>query len=196
LGGRPYLDRYVYRNIPEHSTLLADLLNGAVDVYVSVVPHHAERIEEADHLDLRTFPHRGFFFVAWNSRRPQLTDVRVRKAMTLGLNRAQILEAVRPGAGVVANSSVPPTHWAFDPTFSDSLSFDPVAADSLLEEAGWLDEDGDGIRENDAGDPLSLALLTNPNQEREEVAEMIQAQLGELGIRIRLRLLDWPVLLP
>jgi peptide/nickel transport system substrate-binding protein len=196
LGGRPYLDRYVYRSITEHSTLLADLLNGAVDVYVSVVPHHVARIEEAEHLKLREFEHRGFFFVAWNSRRPQLADVRVRRALTLGLDRDRILEAIRPGMGVLANASIPPTHWAHDPTLADSLSYDPAQAAALLDEAGWMDRDGDGVREDESGNPLSLGLVTNTNQEREEVAELVQGQLANLGVAVRLRVLEMQTLLP
>jgi peptide/nickel transport system substrate-binding protein len=145
---------------------------------------------------LRKFEHRGFFFVAWNSRKPQLSDVRVRRALTLGLDRNRILEASRPGNGVVANASIPPTHWAHDPALVDSLSHDPVRAGALLDEAGWMDRDGDGVRENAVGETLSLGLVTNPNQEREEVAEMIQGQLAGLGVDVRIRVLDFSALVP
>jgi peptide/nickel transport system substrate-binding protein len=196
LGGRPLLDRYIYRYIPEHSTLLADLLTGSVDVYVAPLPSHYPRILEEESLRSWIFTHRGFSFVAWNSRRPQLSDVRVRRALTLGLNRPRILEAVRPGLGELANAGVPRTHWAFDASLADSLPFDPDQARILLDQAGWIDRDGDGVRENESGDPLSLGILTNDNQEREEVAAMIQAQLAELGVEVHIRVLRMEALLP
>ncbi len=190
LGGRPFLDRYVHRTIPEHSTLLAELLTGGVDVYVALLPNHATRLRQEEGFQVRTFPFRSVFFVAWNGRNPKLGDSRVRRALTLGTNREQILQGLRDGRGMVANTGVPRTHWAYDPTLADSLAYDPDRARDLLEAAGWVDKDGDGIRENAQGEPLSLEMIYNTNQEREEVAEIMQAQLREVGVEILPRSMD------
>jgi peptide/nickel transport system substrate-binding protein len=194
LGGRPYLDRYVYRTIPENSTLQAELLTGGIDVYVSVTPESAERIRGEDHLELRSYPSRSVLFAGWNSRVSELSDPVVRRALTLGTNRRQILEGVRYGWGDVANTGVPPTHWAYDPSLEDSLSYDPAGARRLLQAAGWSDRDGDGIRENAEGEPLTIELIVNPNQERREVAEIMQAQLREVGVALQPRVVEMAVL--
>jgi len=185
LGGRPFLDRYVYRVIPESATLLAELLTGGVDVYVSLLPHYATRVREDPNLDMVTFPYRVVFFAGWNQRVPKLSDARVRRALTVGTNRRQILEGLREGQGVVANTGVPLTHWAFDPSLADSLPYDPDQARALLTEAGWEDRDGDGIREDERGNPLAIEILFNTNQERQEVAEIMQAQLREVGVDLQ-----------
>jgi len=190
LGGRPYLARYVYRSIPEHPTLLAEFLTGGVDVYVALLPNHAARIRGEEDFEVRSFPYRSAFFAGWNSRIPKLSDSRVRRALTVGTNRAQILQGLRDGKGVVANTGVPRTHWAFDSTLADSLPYDPEQARSLLAEAGWEDLDGDGIRENATGDPLQIEVIYNTNQERQEVAEIMQAQLRDVGVDIRPRALE------
>jgi len=189
LGGRPYLDRYVYRYIPENTTLLAELLTGGVDVYVQMLPNQEVTARE-EGFNVSSFSYPSIFFIAWNSRVPKLSDARVRRALTQGINRRQLIEGVQLGAAVLLNGSLPPDHWAFDPALGDSLPYDPDLARSLLEEAGWVDGDGDGIRENSDGDPLEIELIYNQNLERQRVGEIIRVQLGEIGVGIQPRMLE------
>jgi peptide/nickel transport system substrate-binding protein len=190
LGGRPFLDRYVYRVIPNHTTLLAELLTGGVDVYVQMLPNHAATAAEEPGLRVWSFPYPSIFFVAWNSRVPKLSDPRVRRALTQGINRLQIIEGVQGGQATLLNSGVPPVHWAFQPDLADSLPYDPGRARSLLETAGWLDRDGDGVREDALGQPLRIELIFNQNQEREQVAEIMRVQLREIGVDLRATILE------
>ena len=190
LGGRPYLDRYVYRVIPEPATLLAELLTEGVDLYIAPDPDHADQIREAEHLRFVSFPHRTFVFIGWNPRRPQFADARVRRALTLAVDRRQILEALRPGLGVVANTGVPPSHWAYNPAFTDSLSYDPDQARALLEAAGWVDRDGDGVRENADGIRMEFTLKTNQNRERERIIQIMQNQLEQVGVSAQPLVID------
>ena len=183
LGGRPYLDRYVYRYIPDHTTLLAELLTGGVDVYVQMLPNQEATAREQG-LTVWSFPYPSIFFIAWNSRVQKLSDARVRRALTLGINRRQLIEGVQLGAAVLLNSGVPPVHWAFDSSLGDSLAYDPGQSRSLLESAGWEDRDGDGVRENSNGDPLEIELIYNQNLERQRVGEIIRAQLLEIGVEL------------
>ena len=196
LGGAPYLERYVYRIIPEQTTLLTELLTENIDFYVAPGPDQAPRIEEAADLDLRVFPFRGYDIVAWNSRRPQLADARVRQAITLGINREEIVQAIRRGYGVVANAGVPPFHWAYLEDTTDSLRYDPRRAGGLLEEAGWTDRDGDGVREGPEGERLEISVKYNlGNQQREDIAQILQAQLAPLGIAVTPLVVEWGTLL-
>ncbi len=178
LGGRPHLDRYVFRIIPEQTTLLTELLAGNIDVYVQARPDQAERIMESEAADLVSFQSRQYTFVGWNARRSQLADARVRRAITRATNRREIVDAILGGYGMVANTPVPPFHWAYDRSFQDALPFDPARARRLLDEAGWRDRDRDGVRENDEGVPLSITIKYNTgNQQRQQIAEIMQSQL-------------------
>lgn len=190
LGGRPFVERYVYRVIPDHTTLLTEFLTGGVDVYVQMLPNHAATARSEPGLKVWSFPYPSIFLVAWNSRVPKLSDPRVRRALTLGINRRQIIEGVQEGEAVLLNTGVPPVHWAFDPTLEDSLAYDPDQARVLLEAAGWVDRDGDGVRENAQGEPLSIELISNQNQEREQVGEIMRLQLREVGVDLRLTVLE------
>jgi len=196
LGGPPYLDRYVYRIIPEQTTLLTELLTENIDYLVAPGPDQTPQIEAARMLELRAFPFRSYDLVGWNARRPHLSDARVRQAITLGLNRAEIVQAIRQGYGEVANAGVPPFHWAFLEGIRDSLSYDPTRAAGLLEEAGWVDRDGDGVRENADGSRLEISVKYNlGNQQREDIAQIMQAQLRPLGIAITPQVVEWGTLL-
>lgn len=186
LGGRPFLDRLVYRVVPEQTTLLTELLAGNVDVFVNARPDQAEVIRESDAAELRTTEARGFTFVAWNSRRPQLRDARVRRALTMAVDRPAVVDALLQGFGTLATSGVPPFHWAYDGEVS-GMGYDPGGARALLDQAGWADRDGDGVRENQEGLPLELDVIFNAAaQDRRTIAELMQAQLREVGVALTL----------
>ena len=185
LGGRPYVDRLVYRVIAEQTTLLAELLTGGLDVYIAPTPDQVQAILDAPDVEFLRFPTRQFNFIVWNAREPQLADKRVRQAIARGMDRQEIVDAVVQGYGILANGSVPPFHWAYDATVGEgAMSYDRDAARALLDDAGWIDRDGDGVRENVRGDRLSLSLMYHPTQQRQDMAEITQAQLGEIGIEV------------
>ncbi len=195
LGGPPYLDRYVYRIVPEEITLLTELLTENLDLVLTPSPDQAARIAEAEHLELLAFPFRSYLFVGWNARRPQLADARVRRALTRATNRRQVLDAVLQGYGQVANAGVPPFHWGYHSGIEDALPYDPEGARALLTEAGWVDRSGDGIRQNVDGEPLEITLTYNTgNQQRRDVAEIMQAQLREVGVAVQTQALEWAAL--
>ncbi len=191
LGGRPFVDRYVFRIIPEQTTLLTEFLTGGVDVYYKVPPDQTQRIVDEPRGELLSSPGRAVVFVTWNARRPYLADARVRRAIAMATDRAGIVEGLLHGYGIVANTGVPPTHFAFDPDGVGTIDHDPQGAGRLLEEAGWLDRDDDGVRENAAGEPLALTLRVNSgNQLRETIVGIMQAQLASVGIDVRLETLE------
>jgi peptide/nickel transport system substrate-binding protein len=196
VGGPPYLDRYVYRVVPEQTTLLTELLTGNLDYYVAPGPDQVPAILAEDRLELRDFLFRQYVFVGWNSRRPQLADARVRRALTLGTNRDQLIEALLRGYGTVANAGVPPFHYAYHPGIVDSLRHDPVEARRLLDEAGWSEIGADGIRRNPDGLRMEISIKYNQgNQQRQDVAEIMQSQLREIGVAVRPQVVEWATLL-
>jgi peptide/nickel transport system substrate-binding protein len=195
LGGRPFVDRYVYRVITEQATLLTELLTENVDVYVAPTADQAQAILDHPNLELLNYTNRQYNFVGWNARRPQLADARVRRALTMGTDRQSVVQAILQGYGTVAQSSVPPFHWAFDPDAIQPLRYDPAGARALLDAAGWRDRDGDGVRESADGTRLSITIKYNQNQQRQQVAEIMQSQLAQIGVEARPQVVEWTTLL-
>lgn len=196
LGGRPYLDRIVYRNIPEPTTLLTELITGNVDYYLQVTPEQAQRIKTAANARLATYPDRYFTLIGWNQRREMFKDPKVRRALTMAINRQAIVDGILYGYGQVANSTIPPFYWQYDEGAGADLAYDTLAAKRLLAEAGWTDRDGDGTIENAQGTPFRFNLITNQgNQERKDITEVVQAELRHVGIAVQPQILEWGTLL-
>lgn len=196
LGGRPYLDRLVYRFIPEPTSLLTELLTGAVDYYIAPPANQAAQIESHPNTRLATFQDRAFVLIGWNQRREPFDNVRVRRALTMGIDRQGIVDGIVYGFGEVANSTVPPFYWQYDGEAGSDLAYDPEGARALLAEAGWEDRDGDGIVENEAGEPLHFVVKTNQgNQIRADIAAKMQADLRRIGVAAEPRILEWGTLL-
>lgn len=196
LGGRPYLDRVVFRVIPEMTTLLTELLTGRIDVYLGPNPNQADQIEATPGVRLIASPSRQWNYLAFNTRRPLFQDARVRRAIAMALNRQQMVDALVYGYGAVGRSTVTPAHWSYDASDPQTLiPHDPDRARQLLAEAGWQDRNGDGVLEDAQGREFRFSLLTNAgNDVRRDMIEIIEAQLRPLGIVAQPRLVEWNTL--
>ncbi len=181
LGGRPYIDRLVYRSIADETVLLAEVGAGAVHFARFIPPARIARVSSHPDAEVVTFPSRAYAFVAWNGQRPMFRDAAVRRALTMAIDRRALVDAVRSGLGVVANGPIGPWHWAYDETVAP-LPYAPDSARALLERAGWRDADGDGVRER-SGEPLRFELSTNERRENRDVAVIVQSQLARVGVQ-------------
>jgi peptide/nickel transport system substrate-binding protein len=182
LGGRPYVDRYVYRVMPDDGTQVAALRAGEVDLLTVAPPASVPRLEADSTVRLIAYDDRDFDFIAWNARRPMFADPAVRRALTMAIDRQGIIDAVQEGEGVVATGPVGPWHWAFDTT-DVPLPFAPDSARAALATAGWTDSDGDGIRDKD-GRPFSLTLLATPRDKWRNIATIVQSNLRDVGVDV------------
>ena len=188
-------DRLVTRIVPDQNTLMADLQSGGIDIYIQPLVEQIRAAEAADDLEVVSGPSRSLAMIAWNTRRETLSDRRVRQAMALAVDRAQMLDVLRGGLGRRANGMVPPGGRGYDAMIEERLAFDPEGARALLSEAGWEDRDGDGVRENASGTPLAITLSFNSdNTERQRIVQIVQAQLTEVGVRVDLDSGEWGAL--
>ena len=195
LGGRPYVDRLVYRSIPEPTTILTELLTGGVDYYIAPTSEHAQQIRASDRARLVTFPDRSYTYIAWNQRRPPFRDTRVRRALAMAINRQAIIQGVLDGYGKPGNATVPPIFWQFDPQSATSLPYDPEAAKRLLAEAGYLDRNGDGIVEDPQGRPFRFTIKSNQGSPiRNDIAVAVQSDLRRIGVDAQPQILEWGTL--
>ena len=188
LGGRPYVDRLVYRVIPEPATLLTELETGGIDLYPGMPPQFAQRVRESAPARLVDYPDLSYEHIIWNERRWPFTDVRVRRAMTRAIDREGLVRAVRNGYARVANSTVSPELWMHDPRAGVEMTYDTAAARRLLADAGFADRDGDGILESADGRPLRFVLtVPHGNGERRDIGQIVQSDLRKVGVAAELR---------
>jgi peptide/nickel transport system substrate-binding protein len=188
--GRPHLDRIVVRIIPEQTTELTELLTGGIDFMRAVPPAEMRRVEESDIAHAITYPARSYTFLVWNLRNPLFESAKVRRALTMAINRQQIVDALLYGYGQIAVSDAMPFQWEFNEALKP-WPYDVEGARRLLEEEGWTDHDGDGIIDKD-GRPFRFELRTNQgNDLREDIVVIVQNDLKQLGIDVQPRLVEW-----
>jgi peptide/nickel transport system substrate-binding protein len=181
---RPYFDRLIFRVIPELSSQTNQLMAGEIDLIHGIPPREAQRIRDDPDLEIVEFPSRKWGFVAWNNRKPLFADRRVRRALTLGVNRKAAVDAVYHGFAQLATGPVLSSMWAFNRNLPQ-LPYDPQQAAALLAEAGWRRRPGDGLLVRD-GRPFAFDLAyPATNTLRGELAVLIQADLARLGITVK-----------
>ncbi len=192
--GLPKVDRIVFLVAPSDSSRLAMLRSKQANMLEFVQPADAA-IVEADP-DLRLLSHipRIFFFVQWNVSRPLLVDKKVRLALTLGIDRQELVDSLYYGYASIGHSLFPSNHWAHNRDL-EPWPYDPGRAKELLAEEGWVDSDGDGFLDRD-GQPFSFELVTNSeSQVRIDLQVMIQEQLKRIGVDVRTRSMEFNALL-
>jgi peptide/nickel transport system substrate-binding protein len=194
LGGPPSLQRALFRIVPEASTLLTELLTGGVQVDIPVLPDQVEQIRRQSGQQVFAYPGRTLYYLGWNNARAPFDDVRVRRALAFAVNRQEVIDALLHGQGVPAAGPVPPWSPAH-PADVAPLAHAPDSAAALLDQAGWRDRNGDGLRENAAGQPLRFSLLSSDDALRRSVVEVLQSQLRRAGADVQIRVVEFQTML-
>ena len=210
-GGAPPIPRLVNRVIAGHADALHAIQAGDVDFSVFHGDLFAE-IRHRDHLQWKVVPQMSVNFLAlnWAARdspapardgqgqpvrqapHPLFSDVRVRKAVAMGYNKEDILKTLGgdEGGTPLIGAVHPAIAWAYDSDIQP-YPYDPAAAMALLDEAGWVDSDGDGLRDRD-GLPLAFIIsYSDVLLHFETTALVVQDQLRRIGFDVALEKLEW-----
>jgi dipeptide transport system substrate-binding protein len=182
-GGKRPIDTLVFSITPNPIVRLTKLKAGECHVMAFPTPNDRAAIESDPNLAFMEQEGLNVGYLAMNVTRPPFDDVRVRRAINMAIDKAAIIDAVYQGAGVVAKNPIPPTLWSYNDDVED-YPYDPAAAQALMIEAGLAE----GFDTDLWYIPVSRPY--NPNGKR--VAEMIQADLSLIGIRVHLMTDDWP----
>ncbi|HII91675.1 MAG TPA: ABC transporter substrate-binding protein [Methanosarcina sp.] len=188
-GGKVGLDKLILKGIPDPNTRAMAIENGEIDFTVDVPYSETDRVDAIDGINVEKYKTPRVYKLDLNLKHEPLEDVKVRQAISYAINRSDIAENVLYNVGEAAAGPFLPTMvWANKSLKPYSQNLEK--ANELLTAAGWVDTDGDGIRDKD-GKPLKLNLMTYAARPGlPPMAEAMAAQLREAGIGIETEVME------
>lgn len=191
---KPRIDEIFYRIIPDKTTNLLELKKGGIDMMnLSPLEYKYEMNSYIkQHYNVYFQPSSGYTYLAFNLKEKLFKDLRVRKALCMAIDRQQINKTILLGFGGVADSIYPKN----SPFFRKKTvcSYNPQKALKILGRLGWHKK-SDGLLYKDSV-PFAFTIYTNEgNAERKYAAVMIQEYLRNIGIKVKLRILEWQAFL-
>jgi len=186
-GEKAKLDEIFIRFVPDDASQVAALQSCDADLGSFIAYSDVPSLEEAG-VNIVVEPNGYgewlFFLVNEDVGSPGMDDINVRKAIAHAIDREAIVKDLMLGI-----PKVPASFWDALPFYNDppleNYPYDPEQAKSILEEAGWVDSNGDGVREKDGVD-LAIEYGTTPHEVRQDAQAVIQEQLAEVGIKVNL----------
>jgi ABC-type transport system substrate-binding protein len=175
-GGRPALDRVVWRTIAEDTVRLSELQTAAIDVANQVDFKDAGTVESDPNLQLITGPFLNVQFLAFNQAIPPFDNQQVRQAVQHAVNKQNVAEVVSSGNYTLGAGPIAPTLIGYDPSLAEKYPYDPEAAQALIAESGLTD--------------ISFDLYNRANSFWPVLGQLIQADLAAVGITANLQSLE------
>ncbi len=194
--GRPGIDKYVARIIPDTATMFLELKFGGIDFMGLTPPQYKLQANTEffnKYFHKFRYPSFGYTYLGYNLLDPKFSDKRVRQALTHSIHKEDIIAGVLLGYGTPCTGPFPPESWAYNKEVKD-LAYDPEKAMLLFGQAGWK-RNKHGILERD-GKPFSFTVLVNQgNEARLKTAQIIKDNLKKVGIDMKIRVLEWQAML-
>lgn len=180
--GKAAIDRLVFSITPDASVRYAKLQKGECHVMPYPNPADLTRMKSDDKINLMSQEGLNVGYLAFNTQKAPFTDVRVRQALNMAVNKKAIIDAVFQGAGKAATNPIPPTIWSYNESVKD-YEYNLEKAKSLLAEAGIKE----GFKTNIWAMPVQRPY--NPNARR--MAEVIQADWAKIGVEAEIISYEW-----
>ena len=193
--GPAFLDEVEFRFFVDPATRALALESGDVHVVGEIPPQDATRLETNSGFKIVPVPIPGQPLQGFlNTAKSPTDDLRVRQALLYSTDRRAIVQTIFRQYSPVAWGPLSAVTWGYDEAVVGRYDYDPVKARALLDEAGWQDADGDGIREKD-GQPLVVMAYLMSWGYIPEVATLLQAQWREVGVDFRSEQVAYPAAL-
>nr|WP_239534010.1 ABC transporter substrate-binding protein [Thalassobacillus pellis] len=169
--GLPYLDKVVWRSIPDETARTTAIRNGEIDILLQAQPKDVKLLEKAEGVNVVSVPGTYWEYIGLNTEKEALSNKKVRQAIAWAIDRDAINQVVKFGqASPLLSGNIPENHWAhLDEKIYPEPDLDK--ARKLLEEAGY-------------GDGLKLTMKVSTNQSQIDAAQVIKQQLQEVGIEL------------
>lgn len=192
---KAHLDGIVFRFVPDNSARVNMLQTGEIDIASNVPVSDHTRLAKSGKYDIHSWPTATILRLMLNCQKTATRDLKVRQAIRYAIDRPGIIEGILQGNAKVSLSGVAPYSVAYYP--AGEVIYDPDKARALLDEAGWKDSNGDGIRDKD-GQKLTLTIRA-PQAGRypmdRECLLAIQENLRTVGIECKINTMEFAAFL-
>ena len=194
-GEKPNLNKIIFKIITDQTVAFQVLKRKDLDVS-ALTPIQWERqtgspaFEES--FDKLSYFAPNYSYIGWNSKRPFFADKQVRTAMTHLVNRELILDKILYNLGAIITNPFYINSPQYDKSIKP-LDYNPEKAEELLQEAGWVDHDGDGIRDKDGVKFEFEFLIPGGSETGEKIATILKEELDNMGIQMDIRKTEWAV---
>jgi peptide/nickel transport system substrate-binding protein len=201
--GLPYVDTIIYRFVPDSNAAVAQLISGECDIATQDIGLDDQtqlllKLEEQgivnpvfvtgtvwEHVDFGINPVESY------DRPDFFEDVRTRQGIAHCLDTQSVVDTLLYGRSIVISNYIPPEHPLYNPDVK-TYPYDPEAGMALLEEAGWVDSDGDGVREASGvenvadGTLLEFKWQSTNSTQRISYMQIYQQNLADCGVKVNL----------
>ncbi|GAA0372888.1 glutathione ABC transporter substrate-binding protein [Bacillus horti] len=176
-GEHAKVDSVTFKVVGEELTRLTELETGYVHIAEQMQPSDITRIQGLPNAGLNETPQTSLSYIAFNTQKEPFTDVRVRQAISMAIDPAQIIDGILYGAGIPAVGPLAQSVLGYDASVTP-LEYDIEGAKALLAEAGYADG-------------FSTTIWTNDSATRVQTAEYLQSALRELNIDVSVEIVEW-----
>lgn len=198
-GPKPKIKRVVFPFITNDTAALQALLAGKIDYIRPLPDQFGEKCNDENFrkdfycLSYWDAVNTGYFWIGWNEARPFFADRKVRLAMTHLIDREAIRDHILRNPEAVIPTG---TFYIYGPQNDANIKpwpYDPEKAKQLLDEAGWIDHDGDGVRDKD-GVPFRFRyMIVSGMALHEQIAKLVKDSAASVGIEVTLDPYEWSV---
>jgi peptide/nickel transport system substrate-binding protein len=196
-NGAPVLDEYIFKILPDDAAAVNQLKTGEID-WGALTPSSVAEFEGSEDVGVVDYPTLSFSFYGLNLDTEKTTlfqDVEVRQALFYALDREAMVESIYFGFAIPAVGTIPTMSWAYNPDAIEmTYPYDPDQAEALLDEAGWTDTNGNGVRDKD-GQELSFTMNgIAGNAVAEATLTAMQEYWNQIGVEMTPALEPFPAL--
>ena len=191
-GTGAYVDEVVFRVYTDENAMVLALQNGEIDVCANFLSASSiSQLQSNPNYQIDAVGSLGYALITFSQSNELLQDVNVRKALAASCDREALVNVAMSGAATPMYTPISPIYSDFTASNIRQPEFDTDAAAAILENAGYVDTDGDGIRESADGKPLSFTItykstLTNVDG----VMSILSSDFAKAGVELKLQPVD------
>jgi len=185
-GQKPYIEKIMYKFFPEEKELISAFNRKEINGMNYLSPANKEKIINITKANIYRLKIPRYFAIFFNqTKNKALSDENVRIALNYAIDKNKLIEDILFGEGTPSDGPIPAQLLGHNPD-TKIYNFDQEQAKNILEDAGWIDSDADGIREKEEV-KIEFTLIIPKQKELEELGILIQQMWKEIGVKVEIK---------